>query len=314
MKAKFREFFAKHRHLIVISLILAVILAALTPLVVPLGLELEDEIDLPKISLPARRVRLMKVDADDYSGFTVRCALRDTEAVMLFRQAKWAFTDNIQELCSLLNSAPEQYCGGEDWYQGHIFSLYQTERTKYYPPLGATYYLLEEDGRYVLRGRGRNGKMTGWYISDADAQALMAFCPCSTESYYHNPRQYISDPAHIASASLLTWTEEKWADPVELTEAQIEELCAFLQEQLVPAKFSSLPLGIHPDGENGWQVSITTKEGITWRVQYNDFRHCLSLCCTFPDGEQPQTAARYTYPLTEKTKIVALPQLLEEVP
>ena len=314
MKAKFREFFEKHRHLIVIALILAVILAALTPLVIPLGLELEDKIDLPRIELPARRVRLLKADADDYSAFTVRCALRDTEAIMLFQRAKWISTDNVQQLCTLLNSAPTEYCGGEEWYNGHIFSLYQTEKTQNYPRLDATYYLSEEDGRYVLGGLGRNGKMTGWYISDADAQALIDLCPCSTEPYYHNPREYISDPAHITSASLLTWTEEAWADPVELTQMQIEALCTFLQENLVSAKFSSLPLGIHPDGENGWQVTITTQEGIIWRVQYNDFRHCLSLCCTFPHGEQPQTAARYTYPLAEKANIVGLPELLEEVP
>jgi len=47
-----KDFFAKHRHLIVIALVFAIILAALTPLLVPLGLELEERFDLPDLRLP----------------------------------------------------------------------------------------------------------------------------------------------------------------------------------------------------------------------------------------------------------------------
>jgi len=310
-----KNFFEKHRHLIVISLIIAVILAALTPLVVPLGLELEDRIDLPKISLPTIVARLPKLDAEDFVQASVRCTEHeDAERAALYAYVFSKQQEDLQQLCRILSEAPEKRTGrptrGEivcSIVLGYDESLWKKTRGT-----SADYTLYFDGEQYTLRGKGRNGEPADWFISEASAQALLAQCPCRLDSCPAEPRAYLCQRQNIASATLRHWQDRNHSPTMELNEAQTEKLCAFLEEHLLPARMAQVPAATPIHGANGWQVTITTLDGIEWLVQYNDTQNCLSLYCRFPDHGKPRNAVGYY--VDDLTAIPTLPDLLEDTP
>jgi len=307
-----KDFFAKHRHLIVIALVFAVILAALTPFLVPLGLELEERIDLSVIGLFSTGTRLRKLDGELFERYTIQCdehPLSEEQRIFLGSDL-WTRTSGVQELCTILNEAPTER-NTEKFRGFEIMKIWLHWRELSGQEV---YSLIDHNGRYSLQGPARNGETVRWYISEESARALKELCFYKAEPAFENPRTVVCDAANIAAAELTAWTDGKRTKPVDLTQQQIEEACAFLEQELLPARYSRpiAALQTYPSGKNGWQLTFTTKEQTTWLVQYNDEQGCFSLCRVFHDSVPHRVAAGYHY--SDEQTIAALPSLLEEVP
>ena len=308
-----KNFFAKHRHLIVISLIIAVILVALTPLVVPLGLELEDRIDLSAIELPSPGARLRKLDGEFFESYTIRCDEHPVseEQRIFLGSDKWTRTSDVQELCTILNDAPTER-NTEKFRGFEIMKIWLHWRE-----LGGqeVYSLIDHNGRYSLQGPARNGETVRWYISEEAAWALLEHRFCQAEpDYLENPRAVVCDAENIASVSILSWTDGRQTTPEKLTQQQIDRACAFMEQELLPARYSR-PIAseqTYPSGKNGWQLTFTTQDETIWLVQYNDEQGCLSLCRVSYDSQPARVAAGYHY--SDKKTVATLPDLLEDAP
>lgn len=307
MKEKFRGFFAKHRHLIVIALVFAIILAAVTPLVVPLGLEAEKRF-APSIAAP----RFPKLQAHVFQSYTVHCYEHVNTEAALFRmdtEDEWTQTLGLDILCALLNKAPEGHCDQKEWETLCSISLAWKDESKVLYPRSGLYHLLQHpDGRYSLRGSDRHGRIAHWYISEESAQALLAYRRCETEPIQHqSPRAPLCSAENITACTLITWENRTKSTPLELSRNQIETLCIFLETQLLPAEYVQQYISI-THGENGWQATLTVTDGTTWFVQYNDTQGCLSLSCRFSDGRKQNMAAGYS--CIDEAAIAALPELI----
>ena len=304
MREKFREFFAKHQHLIVIALVFAIILAALTPLLVPLGLKLEEKINLPEIDLPSPIVRFRKLNAKKIQYYTVSCDKIPSSAEndALLDTVPRKSPEEIAALCTILNEAPLKQDQGDSDHESLLsISLHGTLVIYHYS-------LVCADGRYSLTGTGRFGGWASWYISEESARALMAYCYCTKDSLHSNPRKDLCDADQITAASLLTWENQVYTEPKELTREQIETLCAFLEDALLPERYSRKKYSNSPpSGSNGWQATLSMQDGLTWQVQYNSWQRCLSLCCEDSVSTNPKAVG---YTCKDKSVLAALPELI----
>ncbi|MBE6955524.1 MAG: hypothetical protein E7449_06435 [Ruminococcaceae bacterium] len=282
-----KDFFAKHFYRILIGFSAALLLAIL---IIP--------------QFPP------KLDITDYASCTVSCLTyrKNKETQILFRGlTETLYTKELEEIFTLLKDAPQQRCGKlpdrEDLCQ---FTLKPLSSGPQYPRKSVSYTLFRTEGRYGLSTDSWFNKKAAWYISDESAQLLMEYCFCSIPSA-DEPRAYLCDPAHINAATLQTWSDRVRSDPVALTTAQIETVCSFLEERLLPVSYhySQLTHLIH--GENGWQLVLSAQDGLTWYVQFNDEQNCLSLCCAPPDGNVVDTAG---YAGFSADTLSTLPELL----
>ncbi|MBE6955526.1 MAG: hypothetical protein E7449_06445 [Ruminococcaceae bacterium] len=302
-----KDFFAKHRHLIVIALVFAIILAALTPLLVPLGLEIEE-----KIGLNLAAPRFSKLNAQDFQSYTVLCREHVDIEGSLFRmelEEEWTQTQSLDALCSLLNEAPEEPCDQVDGeYLCAISLTWKDESQVLYPRTGLFHLLRHPDGRYSLRGLDPRGQTVHRYISKEAAETLLAYRRCEADPQPpQSPRAHVCNTESILSATLITWAAREKSAPLELSQVQLEVLCAFLEENLLPCEYVRQHVALC-HGENGWQATLSAQDGTLWHVQYNDTQRCLSLSCQFSDGEQMGIAAGYT--CADETALAALPELL----
>jgi len=135
----------------------------------------------------------------------------------------------------------------------------------------------------------------------------MAYCYCTKDSLHGNPRKDLCDPEQITSASLLTREKQIEAEPTELTREQIETLCAFLEDTLLPERYSRKNYSSSPYGSNGWQATLSMQDGLIWQVQYNNWQRCLSLYCASSVSSNPKAVG---YTCEDEAAIAALPELL----
>ena len=176
-----KNFFAKHRHLIVISLIIAVILAAATPLLVPLGLELEDRIDLPNITLFKQTTRFRKLDAPNMKSYSILCEHHDhrtaVEEIFSGMCERIGAVEGLEELVAILNDAPEARISLSD--QGELLCtlrVFYTDRAQRNIRRNEECFALYgAGGQYSLRriGVAHNEDDAAWSISQASAQAIL---------------------------------------------------------------------------------------------------------------------------------------------
>ena len=303
-----KDFFAKHRHLIVIALIFAVILAALTPLVIPLGLDVEK-----KLNLSLGATRFIKLKAEKFQSVTVHCFEHENAELQFFRADNGDIHTQAQELdalCVILNDASLNPCDQKSsWSTLCTFSFnWHDESQVLFPESGDFCLLRHSGGGYCLRGTDSRGRIVHWCISKAAAQSLLAYRQCEVvPPQPENPRAQVCDTENISSVSLLTWENRTKTAPVELSRAQIETLCVFLELHLLPASHEGQNIAL-THGENGWQTAMTAEDGTIWYVQYNDTQRCLSLSCHFPDGERQTSAA--TYSCEDEAVLASLPELL----
>ena len=304
MKEKFRNFFAKHRHLIVISLILAILLAALTPKLIPLGL---------KLGIGKSLEEFPELKAEDIMRITVQCFEhnnREQRYFQLLFNDERTLGEGMEDLCTLLSAAPTTPClqtGGEKLCS---FSVHWIRAPKGVNPLvGATYSVLRyPDGRYSLHGTAHYGSHANWYISEESASALLAHRRCEAEpDYLEFPRRDVCNAEDVVSATLYTWVQLNQSESQELTQAQIETFCAFLEEELLPAEFEQEHTRVR-HGKTGWQVILTKQDGTIWYVQYNETQGGLSLARQYPKGERPPRSAGYT--CEDEAVVAGLPDLL----
>jgi len=308
MKAKFREFFEKHRHLIVISLIFAIILAALTPKLIPLGLRLG-------LSEPLDEFPELK--AEDIMRITVQCFEHNNREQRYFQillKDERTLGKGMEDLCALLSAAPTEPCLQTDGEKLCSFSVHWIRAPKGVNTLvGATYSVLRyPDGRYSLHGTAHYGSHANWYISEESASALLAHRRCEAEpDFLEHPRRDVCNAEAVATATLYTWEQQNQTESVELTKEQIKAFCAFLEEELLPAEFEQERTRVR-HGKTGWQVILTKQDGTTWYVQYNEAQGGLSLARQYPKGERPSHSAGYT--CDDEAVVAGLPQRLEDVP
>lgn len=301
MKEKFRDFFAKHRHLIVIALVFAIILAALTPLVVPLGLEVEHRFNL----LPSR-TQFPKLRARDIESCVITCQAQSDAAKewRIFGLSTRTRPQEFDALCQALNEAPETISKHEN-PGGEICSIVlypKTERARRF----TLHYAGE---KYSLVSTARNRRPATWYISEESAQALLSFCPCNGEPY-DTPRSALCLPENITKAEFTVWVDDTYADACTLTPEQIETLCAFLEEHLIPLRVGATqhhPL-MAPSGDNGWKVMFTMADGSAWRLVYGDVLHAPLLC--YSETALGIWGTGLTYSGADREAFSALPELL----
>ena len=316
-----KNFFTKHRHLIVISLIIAVILVALTPLVVPLGLELEDRIDLPKITLFKQTTRFRKLEAQHMKSYSAFCERHDhrtaEEAIFSGKHSYKGAVEGLEELVAILNDAPEARISlseqGELLCTLHVF--YTDRAQSNLRRREEQFALYGAEGQYSLRRfrANRNEKDAAWSVSEATAQAILAYLPCETQPYYGNPRMQVCDAENIAAAELTTWVGGVQSAPAALTEKQIETLCSFLEAEFLDLIYARSE-GVSPaPTENGWRVLFTLADGAVWQMKYSCSVSCSLSLGPVPEGRTtPEKSARYN--LARENPFADVPELLGDVP
>ena len=300
MKAKFREFFAKHQHLIVIALILAVILAAVTPTAIFFTMWIGAY--TPKCGFP-------ELKAEEVFRVTVMCSEHRTTELWSFCLAldddRSLNEEERQAFCAVFNQAPTTQCikaGGETLCSISVHRKQASVSGEMYQLLG------HADGSYSLSGGGEN-----WYITETSALAFLAYRRCEAEpGYLEIPRERVCKADDVVAATLYTWVKVNQPETVELTREQIEAFCAFLEERLLPEAYSYRRADRLRNGNTGWQVILTKQDGSTWYVQYNDGQGGLSLSYQIPEGKDPAVSVGYT--CQDEAAVAALPELLETVP
>jgi len=305
-----KNFFAKHRHLIVISLIIAVILAALTPLLIPLGLGAEQPVTsvLQQISMQTMR-------AESYREVYVAChrhnRAEDTDAI--YGSCKQILTtrESIAPLIEALKQATGKPAETDyDSRQNHLcqIDLYKTDAW-YRVRTHSCYYVDLENGTYYLRHYGFG---QSWQISEEDAWAILENCLCEQQPVVENPRAALCDRQNITSVSFAAWTDRAEVESRELTREQIDALCAFLTGRLTEVDFSG-SIQFYSSGKDGWRLLFTLTDGTVWHLEYYDIpRYFLVLGVVSPGAEEPERFA--TYKVGEESEFANLPELLEEVP
>jgi len=291
MKAKFREFFEKHRHLIVISLILAVILAALTPLVVPLGLGLDKIINIPPRLRPSQ-----------YREVSVWCMQHEEG------KCSACYTErDLEELCTTLDRAR----GKRDDCSGFARELCSFTFDSKIPTTGATYRLITDEGQYKLTTT-KNRETFTWQISEQDARQILRYCWCAEDPVPNNPRRVFTDPEQLSSVSLRVYQSGELQTQLSLTRAQIEALCTELEAILQTTATKSLQKTLNAlpsyGTVNRWQ--FTRQDGAVWQLQYTDVSPLLRFCCLSepqPNGYYDQ----YWLDVGEDVDLTALNAILD---
>ena len=256
-----KNFFSKHRHLIVISLIIAVILAALTPLVVPLGLELDE-----KLSVTYRP----RVHAIVYQGARVTCRQHDGKgcSASYTKQA-------LGELCRIINRAPEKR--EEPGITGNELCTISLLKKPDARSPATSFTLSKWSGRYRLSTR-KGYRSLSWSVSDETAQRLLSYCWCAEEPAPDNPRRMLTDPALLKSVQLERYEDGEVAETLHLSPAQIEAVCARLEEllELVHAGSTTYTGAVpHLGTVSNW--TFTTKDGQTLCLRYRHDGVSLSI-------------------------------------
>lgn len=268
-----KNFFEKHRHLIVIALILAVILAALTPLVVPLGLGLDKIINIPPRLRPSQ-----------YREVSVWCSQHGEQSFNYSDTNCSSFYtgDAAEELCRTLDRVRGKQC--DYIYDERLctFSLSgkQGARIDF-----SMFWLSFSDGQYKLATGPKPSY--AWLVAEEDARELLRYCWCAEEPVQDHLRRVLTSPEQLCSVSLSTYQNGELQSETSLTREQIEALCAELDTLLQAVSSTGTTETNNPVPTHGtvsrWEFTGTN--GKVWHLEYTHeyprFRVCdLSMSYT----------------------------------
>ena len=297
MKEKFREFFAKHRHLIVISLILAILLVFATALAMRKSLER----DIGKWS-----VFRISVSRQQTGSVTLRGSHSGLSTLYGFNCCTTQYQGaELRQLCSMLNrEVGESVTENNGWEARCELSL-RTRTGKF-----EGYILLEKNGSYRLRG---THYYRTWELSEEGALALLAYASCSHPAFSETPRELICEADNIVRAELTTCVDLGKTVTTALSEAQIETLCAFLGEHLLQQEETDGNYRQITVRADGWLIEFRMADGYVYRLQYLGAGQYRLLFGAVPEGETRPKGHRVSQ-LEKENVFSSLPELLEEVP
>ena len=291
MKEKFREFFEKHRHLIVISLILAVVLVALT--MVLLRAEIQKGDPRHWQSLSSENYKQVRFALPDWPALTEeqRFFCRNPEYVLSGTE--------LQQLCRALDDGVKRGRRGNpegEEMAALIFS--DADRWKHLS------FCRLRDG-YALVYRQQTGRAY-WILSDEAAELVLRYVQNPPElTIPENYKVLLFDPEQYQTVVLTMCGQEEMTYTLDQT--QFPLLAQLMEEGLAEAKPHHNPfwtLGRLRDCS--YVIDLTFTGGYVLQVQWSPWSYdTLAICGV--SGSQWECFA-----IPEGNVLADLPALLEE--
>jgi len=288
-----RRFFGKKRNLIVISLLVAAILAALTPYLIPLVLNIE----------PLLPHKLPEFDPETISSVSFICSLHD-ETLEQMRAVYGGCSaiyrdEECREICRLLGTITQE----RTIRVGQALCTIRVKDQK-----APREYILWQgaDGHYLTCvGEQR----WSWLVPEQTAEALLGHCRYARMSVPETaPRALLADPTQIAEISLYTCTDTAAALPIAFSAEEIARFCTFWEELDGQIRYQRL-FYQELNFTSGWELELTLTCGTVLRLQH--FAHpyrFLTLGAIFPGQTLPDNMAQYV--IEGEADLLDLPALL----
>ena len=275
----------------------AVALVVLSLQIVPLALKIDSNV-----------LYWPELDAEAYSDAWVFCNQHDDSDVQHFNDYVTEFYDD--QFLSLVEAfrafrpvrRVHSLSQKSQWVASFCFDVEIGNNTSF------DVYLTEEG--YLLQGLSTINTRGYWLLSEEDAATLLAFCNCEN----HGPdtsHWLLCDPEKVISAVLTQKQEEEISTP--LTQTQIDTLCAYLQEHLMPLRMDDYYRFVVAPPRGGWSVDFAMADGRAYRLQYLGEGQYRLLFGAVPEGETRPKGHRVSQ-LEKENVFSSLPELLEEVP
>jgi len=290
-----KNFFEKHRHLIVIGLIGAVILTVCTALAIRAKMK-QDLARMQEFQIVPRKQVVVELMPSHSS-----------EVIWLFGAncKTQYYKKDLKQICKLLNEHVMERTSNQSTAENLCTVTFKDRNRD-----AEVYVLKHRRGNYYLSCVTQWGT---WQISEQGTRELMAYIRCDHPTFEQSPRELLCDAQKIEAASITLPRERE--DPVTtaLTAEQIEALCTFLSKHPFEVKTRRHYTVVLPVSAGGWSMDLCMEDGYTYRLQYLGPGQYRLLFGLVPEGEN-NPDSMCAYQLEEENPYANLPDLLEDAP